>query len=174
MVYEFKDELLDLVDDNDQVIGAIWRSEAIRTKSKNFRAVAGFLVNKKGQLWIPRRVAQKVSFPSAFDMSFAGHVSSGETYEKAFAREVAEELRLDVSILSWRILGKMTPSADGLACFSLIYEISYEQTPNYNRDDYCEAFWLYPHEVLEKLAAGQRSKEGLPLMIKRFYMSKIC
>lgn len=92
MVYQFKDEWLDLVDENDQVIDRMLRSEVMKKGLKNFRAVIGFIKNNKGQLWIPRRVKEKISFPLSLDMSVAGHVGVGETYDKAFRREAAEEI----------------------------------------------------------------------------------
>ena len=58
----------------------------------NFRAVIGFVKNSNGQFWIPRRVKEKIIYPLALDMSVAGHVSSGETYDEAFEREAREEI----------------------------------------------------------------------------------
>jgi isopentenyldiphosphate isomerase len=82
------DELLDIVDQNDKVIGRKLRSEIYENKMSNFRVVNAFLINDNGQLWIPRRSANKRIFPSCLDTSMGGHVSSGETYEDAFKREL--------------------------------------------------------------------------------------
>ena len=42
------DELLDIVDQNDQVIGQALRSEIYSQKLTNFRVVNAFLINKQG------------------------------------------------------------------------------------------------------------------------------
>ncbi len=165
MVYKFVDEVLDLVDENDEVIAHEWRSIIREKKLRYIRGVAGFLKNSSGQLWIPIRSPEKTELPLAFDMSVAGHVGSGESYEQAFIRELEEELGLSVDTVTYRLLGKLTPREHGLSAF----EIPYEQDPVYSRHDYCNAAWLYPHEILERIAAGQKTKSGLPVMMKTFY-----
>ena len=81
------DEYLDLVDENDNVIGKEKRSIVYSKGLNNFRVVNLFIVNSEGKIWIPRRGPHKRIFPSALDMSMGGHVDSGETYEQAFKRE---------------------------------------------------------------------------------------
>ena len=80
------DEMLDLVDENDCVIGTARRSEVYAKELRNIRVVNAFVINSKGELWIPRRTAHKRSYPSCLDMSMGGHVESGETYEEAVSK----------------------------------------------------------------------------------------
>ncbi len=86
------EEYLDLVDENDVVIGREKRSVVHKKRLNNFRVINVFIVNDEGKLWIPRRTAEKVNNPLALDMSVGGHVESGSTYEETFARETKEEL----------------------------------------------------------------------------------
>jgi isopentenyl-diphosphate delta-isomerase len=51
-----------------------------------------------------------------------------------------------------------------------VYEISSNQTPEYNRDDFVESYWLYPQELLERLQNGDRSKHDLPRLVQRLYL----
>lgn len=74
-----QDEMLDLVNEADRVIGQLLRSELYHCQSRNFRVVNGFLRNEQGQIWIPRRTAQKRIFPLALDMSID---RSGRTLQK--------------------------------------------------------------------------------------------
>lgn len=164
------DELLDLVDEQDQVIGRQLRSQVYAAGLSNFRAVNAFLVNDRGQLWIPRRTAAKKTFPLSLDMSVAGHVSAGEEYLTAFRRELVEELNLDLDTVAWRQIGYLTPHQHGTSCFMQVYEINSNQTPAYNRDDFLESYWLYPHELLERLLNGDRSKNDLPRLVQRLYL----
>src|SRR4051794_3275609 len=101
------DEMLDLADANDIVYSVAKRSDVYAKNLKYFRASNAFIVNSHGELWIPRRVASKKIFPLCLDMSIAGHVSSGETYDETFAREAMEEAHIDITKVPYRILGKV-------------------------------------------------------------------
>ena len=163
------DELLDIVDRNDSVVGRKHRSEVYAAGMVNFRVVNAFLINSIGQLWLPRRSAQKRIFPLGLDMSMGGHVESGESYQVAFQRELHEELNLDLDGLCWRQLGKLSPHEDHVSAFMTVYEICSDATPQFNRDDFIEAFWLMPEEALARIEHGEYAKDDLPVLIRRFY-----
>ena len=165
-----EDELLDLVDKNDKVIGKKLRSQVYKEKLSNFRAVCGFIVNSQGKIWIPRRTANKRIFPLCLDMSIAGHVESGEDYDETFKRETKEEINLNIKSKQWKVLGKMTPGKDKVAAFIKVYEIRLEKVNNYNSKDFIEAFWLYPKEIIEKIEKGDKAKDDLIPLVKKFYL----
>ncbi len=166
------EEILDLVNENDQIIGHLERSQVYAAGLHNFRVVNALLINKQGQLWIPRRTAHKKSCPLHLDFSVSGHVSSGETYDQAFIRELEEELNLTSTHISWKKLGLITPHTHGAFAFNYCYQISYNQTPTYNRNDFSEYSWLYPEELLEKIAQGEKAKSDLPIVLSQFYSNK--
>lgn len=91
-----KDELLDLVDENDQVIGTIWKSEAHTDSSKIHREVAIAIFNQKGEVLIQRRSMNKTNDPGSWKITAAGHVGAGENPKIAVEREVLEELGFKV------------------------------------------------------------------------------
>ena len=127
-----QEEYSDLVDENDNIIGKMPTAQARREGVKNLRVVNAFLMNSKGEIWFPRRAAGKVHFPLCLDMSFAGHVSSGETYEQALKREAMEELNIDMDKYEPRLLGQMGPK-DGVS-FMKVYEIKTDKTPVFSED----------------------------------------
>jgi len=163
------DEYLDLVDENDRVIGKKKRSDVYAEGLSNFRVINAFVINSRGELWIPRRAADKRIFPLCLDMSVGGHVESGEGYDESFKRETQEELNLDVSAVPVRPLGHLTPQRDGVSAFMQVYEIKMEETPDYNKNDFTEYFWLTPHALFERLARGDTAKSDLPKLVKIFY-----
>src|SRR3989338_5802009 len=142
--HHHSDEYLDLVDEDDQVIGRKLRSEVYAEGLSNFRVINAFIVNTKGELWIPRRALGKRLYPLCLDMSVGGHVESGETYDEAFARETKEEVNLDVFKIPWRFLAKLTPQQDIVSAYMHVYEIRQDETPRYNLGDFVEHFWLTP------------------------------
>jgi isopentenyl-diphosphate delta-isomerase len=163
------DEYLDLVNEGDEVIGRMLRSEVYARGLSNFRVVNAFVLNDAGELWIPRRGPTKRIFPLALDMSMGGHVSSGETYDEAFARETAEELNIDTTVHPWSFLGKLTPHEHGVSAYMQVYAIKTADAPQYNPDDFVEAGWHVPAALLEKIAAGEKAKDDLSRLVRHFY-----
>lgn len=168
-----EDELMDVVDRHDNIIGQKKRSELYAEDSPNCRAINVFLVNAQGQIWIPRRTARKQLFPLHLDMSCGGHVRSGESYEDALQREVEEELNLDIGRVSWRLLGHLTPYDDGVSMFMKVYELLDNETPRWNKDDFVESYWLWPWEIMDRVRNGEHVKDDLPLLVERFYMTEV-
>ncbi len=159
------DELLDIVDGNDNVIGQQWRSEIYAQKLSNFRAVNAFVINKHNQVWIPRRTAQKKLFPQCLDMSVSGHVAAGESYEQAFERELQEELNVSLSQVHYRLLGKLTPATHGVSAFMHLYLIVMDADPVYNPNDFESASWFTLEALQELIKQGEPTKGDLPALV---------
>ncbi len=84
-------EFLDLVDENDNVIGKASKDD-IYKKSLRHRIVHVMIFNDKGEMALQLR-SNEVSFcPNHWSTTVGGHVQSGESYEEAALREYAEEL----------------------------------------------------------------------------------
>ncbi len=164
-----KDELLDIVDQNDQVIGQQLRSEVYSENRSNFRVVNAFLINDEGKLWIPRRAKKKRVFPLCLDASMGGHVEAGETYEEAFARELMEELRIEVRSDECNCIGTLNPHEHNTSAFMKVYLLKTNIVPNFNPEDFIEFFWLLPEELLHRLCSGDKSKDDLPIIIQNLF-----
>jgi isopentenyl-diphosphate delta-isomerase len=162
-------ELLDIVDQADRVIGQKTRSEVYSQGLSNFRVVNAFLMNENGQLWIPRRSKNKILFPQCLDASMGGHVQAGEKYEQAFSREIREELRIDTAVVPYQLIGVLTPQQHKTSAFMHVYLLKTNNAPNYNTDDFFEYYWLTPRELLDRLAAGDSSKDDLPRIVRNCF-----
>ncbi|MEI7652276.1 MAG: NUDIX domain-containing protein [Verrucomicrobiota bacterium] len=85
------DEVFDVVDSQDQVIGSAYRRDIHRQRLLH-RAVHIFWLRADGQLCLQRRSFAKDNCPGLLSSSCAGHVDTGEDYLTAAIRELREEL----------------------------------------------------------------------------------
>jgi isopentenyldiphosphate isomerase len=86
------DEMFDLVDLDDRVIGQVRRGEAHRNPGLIHRSVQVLVFTHAGQLLLQRRSASKDLFPGYYCASASGHVARGEEYAATAERELEEEL----------------------------------------------------------------------------------
>ncbi|WP_124271783.1 NUDIX domain-containing protein [Streptomyces sp. ADI96-02] len=85
------DEILDVVDEHDEVIGQAPRGEATARRLRH-RCVFIEARDASGRVFVHRRTATKLVFPSHYDMFVGGVVGAGESYDEAALREAEEEL----------------------------------------------------------------------------------
>ena len=164
-----KEEILDLVNENDQIIGQASRNEVSIDGVKNYRVINAFIKNKEGRLWIPRRTAKKRIFPLALDMSVGGHVERGESYLQGFERELFEEVNIKLEDVEYTEMLYLNPYKCDISSFMKVYEIYLDYTPDYNKSDFIESYWLMPEEVIERITEGDSAKSDLIKVIKLLY-----
>ncbi|MFJ1750487.1 NUDIX domain-containing protein [Streptomyces sp. NPDC088116] len=85
------DEILDIVDENDHVIGQAPRGE-VYAKRLRHRCVFVLARDADDRVFVHRRTPGKLVFPSLYDMFVGGVVGAGESYDEAALREAEEEL----------------------------------------------------------------------------------
>jgi isopentenyl-diphosphate delta-isomerase len=91
------DELLDLVNDQDEVIGTVWKSEAHNNPKLIHREVGLAVFNNQGEVLLQQRSMNKAKKPGVWQVTAAGHVQSGENPEVAINRELQEEMGFTVN-----------------------------------------------------------------------------
>ena len=88
-----KSELFDVVNAEDTVL-RVAESAVVHREQLMHRAVHVFVFNAAGQLYLQLRSLNKDSAPGKWVSSCSGHVDSGEDYDAAAPRELAEEIGL--------------------------------------------------------------------------------
>ena len=85
------EELFDVVDEHDRVIGQATRRD-VHARGLRHRAVHVFLVNAAREVFLHQRSLTKDTYPGLWNSSCAGHVAAGDDYDITVERELEEEL----------------------------------------------------------------------------------
>jgi Isopentenyldiphosphate isomerase len=118
-----KEELFDIVNERDEVIGTATRKEAHEKKLMH-RAVHAIFFNWSNNILLQKRSLAKDTFPGIWTTSCSGHVDSGETYEEALIRECKEELGVSLKLSDFKYIGKLPPSEETGNEFTQVYTIT--------------------------------------------------
>ena len=90
------EEIFDIVDDHDQVIGQRTRGEVHRDGYQH-RAIHVLVFNSRGEVFLQKRSMSKDTHPGVWDSSSSGHLDSGEDYDACAIRELREEIGLVIA-----------------------------------------------------------------------------
>lgn len=163
------DEIFDVVNDRDEVIGQATRRE-VHARGLLHRAVHVLVFNARGQLFLQKRSLAKDSAPGCWASSCSGHVDSGEDYLTAALRELGEEIGL-------RIAGPhlLTPILHNGPCaeteqeFVWVYRLQSEGPFALNPAEIDSGKWFSLPELAREIAERPKTFAGS----FRFLWSKI-
>ena len=127
------DELFDIVDSEDRVIGTARRVD-VHTNGWMHRAVHIMVRRANGDVFLQKRSLAKDCHPGVWDSSASGHLDSGEYYMAAAVRELREELGIVVDAVEE--VGALEASAITGQEFVRIYKLHHEGP-----------FTLHPSEI---------------------------
>ncbi len=96
-----KEELVDVVDDQDKVVGAATVAECLE-RGLLHRAVAVLVVRSNGTFVLQQRSKRDVWHPGLWTLSSTGHVKRGEGYDQAAERELLEEMGITAELFRSR------------------------------------------------------------------------
>lgn len=96
-------ERIQIVDKNDQPIGASTRQEAW-ARGSYYRLVQIILRDEEGNFLLQKRSPKKSLYPNRWTNAASGHVDEGEAYETSAPRELEEEIGILVPL---EYLGKI-------------------------------------------------------------------
>ncbi|WP_455354710.1 NUDIX hydrolase [Streptomyces sp. SYSU K217416] len=153
------DEILDIVDEEDRVVGRAPRGEAT-AKGLRHRCVFVLARDGDGRVFVHRRTATKLVFPSMYDMFVGGVVGAGESYDEAALREAEEEL--GVSGLPWPVPRFKFLYEDGThTWWSYVYEVRCDLPVNPQVEEVAWYDFLPEAEVERRLEEWAWTPDGL-------------
>ena len=97
------EEIFDVVNEHDEVIGRAPRSE-VHARGLLHRAVHVLVFNARGEVFLQKRSMQKDTAQGKWDSSASGHLDSGEDYDTCAVRELREEIGLQLAKAPGRVL----------------------------------------------------------------------
>ena len=139
------DEIFDIVNERDEVIGQRTRREVHRDGDKH-RAVHVFVFNSRGQIFLQKRSMKKDSAPGKWDSSASGHLDTGEDYDPCAVREVREEIGLSLPAPPRRLF-KVDACADTGQEFVWLYQCESEGPFTLHPDEIERGEWFEPEYV---------------------------
>ncbi len=144
------DEIFDIVNDRDEVVGQAPRRE-VHARGLRHRAVHVLVFNASGRIFLQKRSRAKDTAAGCWDSSCSGHVDAGEAYDDAAQRELGEEigLRLPRPPARWfRIEARPETSGEFVWVYRLEHEGPFELAPaEIERGE-----WFTPAEVTDLVA----------------------
>jgi len=161
------EEIFDVVNDRDEVVGQAPRSEVHRRKLKH-RAVHVLVFNSHGELFLQKRSMQKDCFPGAWDSSASGHLDQGEPYDVCAVREVREELGVQLQAAPDRLFRIEACEETGQE-FVWVYHCRHEGPFNLHPEEIERGGWYAPAEITQWIASKpEEFASGLVLIWGRW------
>lgn len=139
------EEIFDVVNERDEVIGKRPRSEVHRLGLMH-RATHVLVFNKRGQVFLQKRSMNKDRQPGLWDSSASGHVDSGEHYDTCVVRELREEIGLQVPQVPRRLF-KLPASAETDQEHVWVYRCEAEGPFRLHPEEIECGDWFEPNEV---------------------------
>jgi 16S rRNA (adenine1518-N6/adenine1519-N6)-dimethyltransferase len=145
-------EWFPVVDAADGLLRNVRRGE-VHGDNLRHRAVHILIFNSAGEIFLQKRARWKDRHPLLWDSSAAGHVSAGEAYDLAAARELKEEIGIEVPLEK---VAKLPASGKTGQEFIWLYRGTHDGEFQLNRSE-VEAGGFFPPSVLTDWIAARRN-----------------
>lgn len=90
------EELIDVLDENGVKTGEILTRKEIHKRGLWHRAIAVAVINEQNQILVQQRSFKKEKNTGMWDISVAGHISSGQDALSAASRKINEEISVNL------------------------------------------------------------------------------
>jgi isopentenyldiphosphate isomerase len=152
------EEIADLVGEDDEVIGQARRGE-VRARNLLHREIAAIVRNRRDEIYVHRRTDTKDVFPSMYDMFVAGMVMSGESYEAAIRRELAEELGIES--VEPALLFKSRYRDPDINWWTCVYEVVWDGPIHHQDEEITWGGFMREADLIAKLEEWPFVPDGL-------------
>ncbi|MFJ9662330.1 NUDIX domain-containing protein [Streptomyces griseoflavus] len=147
------EEIIDIVDADDRVVGRSPRGEAY-ARGLRHRCAFVLVRDAGGRLFVHRRTAAKQVFPSLYDMFVGGVVGAGEGYDEAALREAEEELGVSGLPRPAYLFKFLYDDGAGRTWWSAVYEVRCELPVRPQAEEVTWHAFLPEDEVERRLGTG--------------------
>ena len=90
------EELIDVLDENGVKTGEVLTRNEVHKRGLWHRAIAVAIINEQNQILVQQRSFKKEKNAGKWDISVAGHISSGQDALSAASREINEEVSVNL------------------------------------------------------------------------------
>ena len=156
-----QDEIFDVVNERDEVIGQLARKEVHRQGLKH-RAVHVLIFNSRGELFLQKRSLKKDNHPGVWDSSASGHLDCGEDYDACALRELREEIGLTPGQAPRRVLKVNACIATGQE-FVWLYDCTSDGPLVLHPEEIEKGGWFAPAQVTSWVE--QRPEDFAPAFV---------
>ena len=157
------EEIFDVVNERDEVIGQQSRSEVHRLGLMH-RAVHVLVFNAAGLVFLQKRSLKKDRQPGVWDSSASGHVDSGEDYDACAVRELHEEIGLRLHEAPKRLF-KLAACAETDQEHVWVYRCEAEGPFRLHPDEIERGGWFAPEAVTRWMEERPRDFASALLVI---------
>ena len=165
------EEIFDIVNDRDEVIGQERRSEVHRLGLKH-RAVHVLVFNSCGEIFLQKRSMKKDTSPGKWDSSASGHLDTGEDYDACAIRELREEIGLVIHAPPARLF-KLDACADTGEEFVWVYRLEAEGPFTLHPDEIETGAWFAPDALARWMAEQPSDFARALLLIWKMFRERI-
>lgn len=131
------EELIDVLDENGIKTGEVLPRNEIHKKRLWHRIIVVAIINSNNEILMQQRSANKIRCANMWDISVAGHISSGQDSLSAAVREINEEIGISLS--------------DDVCVKDFKYMFSYREDEKLNEDyydrQYCDFYILRKNDL---------------------------
>lgn len=160
-------EILDIVDINGNPTGQTVTREKAHLEGIRHRTSHVWILRSRDRLQVllQKRSPDKESFPDMWDISSAGHIPSGFSWEESAVRELSEELGTVVSASELKEAGLLRIKADTeffcrpfkddqVSKVFVLFLDRDESCFTVQKEELSEVRWFYMEDVISDLKAG--------------------
>lgn len=190
---DIQNEIFDVVDEEDNIIGQAKRGEVHGNPKLIHRSIGVVIFNRKGEIFLQQRSKTKDVDPGKWTVSCSGHLSSASStvggipslllgatssrfnrdsrgvlrriYEEAAHRELGEELGVDLKIIS---MTKFIYRSETETEMAMIFQAYFDGPFQLNKEEISQGKFFTRKELNRLIKSGKidMSKEGKMALTK--------